>query len=122
MSDSTTLETVNQVLAYGGLGFGAAGVLAPRTLRRLYGMDAESAELTYFGRMWGSRTAAIGAFAMAAQNDEERRQVATIAAAANGADALFAMTNRGLPGRTRVMAGLTSAGFALAALYALGES
>ncbi len=121
MSEKSTGEAVNQVLAVGALGFGVLAVLAPGGLRRMYGMDAESSELTYFGRMWGSRTAAIGGLALAARDEEDRRRLAVMAVAMNGADALFAAATPGLPARTRVMATLTSAGFAAAAGYALTE-
>ncbi len=119
LAEQSTSELVNQVLALGALSFGGFAILAPGALRRLYGMDVDSPELTYFGRMWGTRTAAIGALAYAATTDDERSQLASVAAAMNSADAFFAATTRGLPGRTRVMAGLTSAAFAAGAVLAL---
>ncbi len=115
-----SIEQVNRAMAYGALGFGVAAIVAPRGLRRLYGMDADSSELTYFGRMWGTRTAVIGALAMAAADadDDMQRRLATLSAGMNGLDALTAATTRGLPARARVMGAVTSGAFAVAAAYA----
>ena len=116
---SVSADQIHQFLAYGALGFGAVGVLAPGALRHTYGMDTDSAELTYFGRMWGSRTAVIGVLAMAADSAESRQLVATLAMGSNAADAVVAATTKGLPRRTRVLGALTSGAFAGAAAYAL---
>jgi hypothetical protein len=112
-----TPDKAHQILAYGALGFGVTAILAPSVLRRSYGMTTESGELQYFGRMWGTRTAVLGAVAMAAQTDEDRRRLATLSAGMNGMDALVAATTRTLPARTRVMGALTSGAFAVVAAY-----
>lgn len=116
---SVSADQIHQFLAYGALGFGVAGILAPGALRHTYGMDTDSAELAYFGRMWGSRTAVIGVLALAADSAESRRLVATLAMGSNAADAVVAATTKGLPRRTRVLGALTSGAFAGAAAYAL---
>ena len=116
MSD-TTVDTVNKVLAYGALGFGAAAVLAPTTLRKSYGMSAEGPELTYLGRMWGTRNLVLGALSLGASSDEERKRYAMVTIGMNTMDSLTAASTAGLPGATRVMGALTSAGFAAAGVY-----
>src|SRR5688572_28893110 len=117
-----TVDTVNKVLAYGALGFGVAGILAPTALRRSYGMTAEGPELTYLGRMWGTRNAVLGVLAMAASTSEDRKRIATVSTAMNALDALTAATTDGLPATTRMMGTLTSGVFAAAAAYAMMNS
>ena len=114
-----TADQTVTLLAVASLGFGAAGVLAPTALRRSYGMTTPAApgELNYVGRLWGSRTAVIGALALAARGTEQQRVVLTLAAAMNGLDAVTAVTTSSLPARTRVMGALTSGFFAGASAY-----
>lgn len=116
---SVSADQINQLLAYGALGFGVAGVVTPGALHSTYGISTDSGALTYFGRMWGTRTAVIGALALAADSAEDQRRVATLAMGMNAVDALVAATTRSLPRRTRVMGALTSGGFAAVAAYAL---
>lgn len=119
MSSAPTTDSVLRVTGLASVGFGVTALLAPRTLAGLYGMPADTGEFTYLSRGWGSRTAAYGALALAASSDEERERMLLSSVALNGLDTLSALTTRRLPARTRVMAGLTSAGFAAAAVYAL---
>jgi hypothetical protein len=83
----------------------------------MYGDKSSGASLDYFGRMWGSRTAVLGALTLLASSDEERRRIAMLGAGMNAVDSLAAFRAQGVPAATRVMAGLTSAGFAGAAAY-----
>ena len=117
-----TVDTVNKVLGYGALGFGIAGILAPTALRRTYGMTAEGPELTYLGRMWGTRSAVLGTLSLAAATAEDRKRIATVSAAMNVLDAMTAATTDGLPGTTRVMGALTSGAFAAAGVYSVMNS
>ena len=117
-----TVDTVNKVLGFGALGFGLAGMLAPAALRRSYGMTADSPELTYLGRMWGTRTAMVGALSLAAGTDEERKRITALAVAMNAFDSLTAASTAGLPPTTRAMGAMTSAGFAAAGAYSLMSS
>ena len=117
-----TMDAVDKLLGYGALGFGIAGILAPTTLRRAYGMTAEGPELTYLGRMWGTRTAMVGMLSLAASTDEDRKRITTMAVAMNTLDALTAATTDGLPSTTRSLGTLTSAFFAAAGAYSLSSS
>jgi hypothetical protein len=121
MSDAM-VDTVNKVLAYGALGFGVAGVLAPTALRKSYGMSVEGPELTYLGRMWGTRNVVLGALSLGASTEEERKRYAMVTIGMNVLDSLTAATTDGLPGSTRVMGALTSAGFAAAGVYVVSNS
>ena len=82
-------------------------------------MTAGGPELTYLGRMWGTRSAVLGALVLAAPTAQDRKRIATMAAAMNTLDALTAATTVGLPTSTRTMGALTSGGFAAAAAYAM---
>ena len=117
-----TVDTVNKALGYGALGFGIAGILAPTALRRTYGMTAEGPELTYIGRMWGTRNAVLGALSLAAATAEDRKRIAMVSTAMNALDAMTAATTDGLPTSTRVMGTLTSGAFAAAAAYSVMSS
>lgn len=118
----TSVDTVNKVLGYGALGFGVAGILAPTALRRAYGMTADGPELTYLGRMWGTRSAVLGVLSLSAGSDEERRRIAMVAIGMNVLDSMTAATTEGLSGGTRLMGALTSAGFAVAGAYSVMNS
>jgi uncharacterized membrane protein (UPF0136 family) len=112
------IDSVRTAIGAGSLGFGVLATLSPKVLRRAYGDSTSSGgALDYFGRTWGTRTAVLGALTLMASSDAERTRIAGLAAAMNAADSLAAFSARDMPGRTRVMAGLTSAGFAAAAGY-----
>lgn len=121
LAGDISAEQVTTFLGAASLGFGAAGMLAPTMLRRVYGVpgseDGRNAGLVYLGRMWGSRTAVIGALALAASTKEDRKRVLTLAAGMNAFDAVVAATARSLPPRPRVMGALTSGFFAAASAY-----
>lgn len=112
------VDSVFKAVGAGSLGFGVLAMLTPSALRRAYGDSTSSgAALDYFGRTWGTRTAVLGALTLMATSDEERTRLAGLAAAMSAVDSLAAFSARDMPGTTRVMAGLTSAGFAAASGY-----
>lgn len=112
MPASAALSEPNRVVGITGVAFGAAALIAPRTLLRLYGMDASTADTAFLARMWGTRTAAMGAFLLLGDSDSSRRLASTVATAVNGVDAAVALAGPGLSSRTRVMVALTSGGLA----------
>lgn len=114
-TDSTT-DTLAKVIGGSSIGFGVMATLAPGVLRKIYGSSAQGAELDYFGRMWGTRTTVLGALTLTSSG-AERQRLAGMAAAMNAVDSLAAFSASGAPGKTRVMAGLTSGTFAVAAGY-----
>jgi hypothetical protein len=118
----TSADSINKALGLGALGFGIAGIVAPTALRRSYGMSADGPELTYIGRMWGTRMAVLGALSISAATAEDRKRMAMLAIGMNVVDALTAARTDGLPTVTRAMGTLTSAGFAAAGVYAVMNS
>ena len=113
MSDQATVDNLRTFVGVGSLGFGALAILSPGTLNKMYGMDDDSAALAYLGRMWGTRTALLGALTLTA-GPEEQRRLALGGTALNTLDTLSVLATPGLSGRTRAMAGLTTAAFAAA--------
>lgn len=92
--------------------------MTPRVFTGLYGLPDE-ANLKTMTRLWGTRTAVLGALALAADRAEDQRRLMTMAAAMNAADSVFVAANGGLSARTRVLGSLSSATFAAALTYAL---
>lgn len=118
-SSDTPLDQMTKLLGVASAGFGVVGMLAPGALRRSYGMSASDpgGELAYLGRMWGTRTLVLGAFALGAQSPEEQRRVLMLAAGLNAFDALTAASTGALPTKTRVMGAVTSGFFAASSAY-----
>lgn len=114
----TTVDTLAKAIGAGSLAFGVLATVSPTVLRRSYGdRRSTGGALNYFGRTWGTRTAAFGALTLAAGSDGERERIAMAAAAMNSLDALAAWGATGMPVATRVMAGFTSAAFAAGSAY-----
>jgi hypothetical protein len=118
-----TTEQITRFLGAASVGFGVAGMLAPTTLRRVYGVTESDpgGGLVYLGRMWGSRTFVIGALALAAKAPEDQRRVLALAAGMNAFDALVAAGARALPTRSRVMGSMTSGFFAAVSAYGANQ-
>jgi hypothetical protein len=112
------VDSVFRAVGAGSLAFGVVGTVAPGTLRRTYGDKASSGgSLEYFNRTWGTRTAVLGALALMATSDPERKRMAQLAAGMNALDTLVALGSD-IPRTTRWMAALSSAAFSVAAGYA----
>ena len=116
MSDQANVDNLRTFVGVGSLGFGALAILSPGTLNKMYGMDDDSGALAYLGRMWGTRTALLGALTLTA-GPEEQRRLALGGTALNTLDTLSALATPGLSGRTRATAALTTAAFAAATAY-----
>jgi hypothetical protein len=119
MSDSMT-ETIGRAAGWGSLGFGLMATVAPGALRKSYGDKTSSGDaLDYFGRGWGTRTAVLGGLMLTAKTADERKRIASMTAAMNAADAVSAFLGDGkdMSAGTKMLAGLTSAGFAAASVY-----
>jgi hypothetical protein len=115
---SATIDKTSNMIGWGSLTFGVLGTIAPGALRGAYGdRVSRGGSLDYFSRTWGTRTAVLGALTLMATSDEERKRIATLAAAMNAVDSLVGFRESGMPSATRTMAGLTSAGFSAAAAY-----
>lgn len=106
-----TKSTVGNAMAAGAVGFGAAGILAPRALARAYGLPS-TPPVRFMARLWGTRNAALGALYLTSRSEGARRNMVVAEVAVNAADAVLAATASGVSARTRVMAAATSAAFA----------
>jgi len=111
-------DDIRKSVGVGSLAFGAVAALAPRVFLGMYGVPNE-VDVRTMTRLWGTRTAALGALALTLDRAVDQRKLMTLAAAMNSADAAMVATAGGLPTRTRVLGSLTSAGFAAAIGYAL---
>ena len=118
MTDST-IDTIGRATGLGSLGFGIVAMVSPGVLRRTYGDTSSSGgALDYFGRTWGTRTAVLGALVLTAKSDEERKRIASMTAVMNALDAISAFRGgQDMPASTKVMAAVTSAGFAASSAY-----
>src|SRR5437764_6727365 len=99
-------------LAYGGLGFGAMAVAAPKAFSRMYGLKGDG-NLHAIIRLWGTRTALISAIALSVTDAGTRRRLAVAIAGMDIADAaLTLIAGPDVPARTRMLGAGTSAAFA----------
>ncbi len=74
-------------LAYGRVAIGALSLLSPSLTARLFLLDPKAnPQLSYMGRMFGSREIALGAITLASSGDTRRRLV-QLGVAVDGADA-----------------------------------
>ena len=75
-------------LAYGRVAIGALSLLNPTLTARLFLLDPKTnPQLSYMGRMFGSREIALGAI-MLASSGETRRRLVQLGVAVDGADAV----------------------------------
>jgi len=110
-------DDIRRSVGYASLGFGAVAVLTPRLFLGVYGVpDEENVRL--MTRMWGTRTAALGALAVALGDPDDRRVLMTAAAAMDAADTLLIATSSATV-RARAMGAATTAAFAAALAYGL---
>ncbi len=108
-------DTVGTAVAAGAVGFGAAGLLAPKLVVRTYGLP-DTGPFRFLTRLWGTRTAALGALMLLDGTPRGRRNLVLVAAAMNAVDAGVALSaGPDVSTRTKVMAAATSGTFALAA-------
>lgn len=120
MAASSTLETIQRADLAGALGFGAAAVLAPRLVQRVYGVRDPSPQAVLMTRLWGGVLGGMGAHVLTSPGGMDRRTLQTLAAM-NAVNAASSALTPGLLARTRVMATLTSAAFAAASAYGAAQ-
>jgi hypothetical protein len=116
-------QNLTRALVGTGFGFGAAAVVAPRALGRAYGI-AGSGETDGLMRLYGTRTAALGALAATAGSDETLRTVVKTVAAVSAVDTLCAaiMGVRGsTSSRTAAQTAITTAAVTGMCLLALRD-
>lgn len=113
-------DDIQKAVGVGSLAFGAVAALTPRLFLGMYGVSDDAGVRT-MTRLWGTRTAVLGALTFTLEGTENKKQLMTLTAAMNAADAAMVAAAGGLPARTRVLGSLTSAGFAGALAYLLNQ-
>jgi hypothetical protein len=113
-------EDIEKAVGLGSVGFGAVATLAPGMFLGMYGLPAEP-NLRAMTRLWGTRTAVLGALVFTLEGTENKRSLMTMAAGMNAVDALVVASAGGVSVRTRVLGSLTSAGFAGVLAYMLSQ-
>ena len=80
-------------LAYGRIAIGAMSLLSPSLTARLFLLDPRNnPQLSYMGRMFGSREIALGAITLASSG-EARRRLVQLGIAVDGADAFTGLAS-----------------------------
>jgi hypothetical protein len=122
MPEMMDVESIRTSTAYGGIGFGAVAALAPQVFTAVYGLGSDP-RVRVMTRLWGTRTAVIGAAVLTAESDSEKRRLMVLATAMSAADTAFALTaGPQLSLRSRVLGTLTAGFFAAIGAYALANS
>jgi len=104
----------------GSVAFGAVATLTPRLFLGIYGL-ANEPNVRTMTRIWGTRTAVLGALVFTLDGVENKRSLTTLTAAMSAMDAVIVAAAGGIPARARVLGSLTSAGFAGALAYAMNQ-
>jgi len=105
------------------LGFGAAALFAPRALGNAYGLNG-TGETDALMRLYGSRTAGLGALAFLIKEPETRNRIIQVAAAISAVDTVAAILS-GVTGatsaRSSAMTALSTGGVTALCVAALRE-
>lgn len=105
-------DALTNALGVAGLAFGAAAVLAPRALSRIYG-TASTAESESALRLYGTRNVAFALMTLRAPNEVVRNSLLRTVAGISVADTVLAVLT-GVTGRANrraaLMTALTTAG------------
>jgi len=122
MSGKSQVDQLTDAINFGAIGFGAVAVLAPRLFQGIYGLKGDG-NLSAMSRLWGTRTAAIGAIGLLTRGASNRRQLLTVGTAMSVVDALV-IANAGpdVAMRSRIMGTATAASFAAAGAYVVSQS
>ncbi len=118
--DAPSTQQIEQGLAAGALAFGAVAALAPRVFTAIYGLGGDP-RTKIITRLWGTRTAGLGAIWFLAGSGEQKRTLLTVSTAMNLADAVLGATASDMPTRSRVLGSASSAAFAAAGAYVLTQ-
>jgi hypothetical protein len=122
MSGRSQVDQVTDGINYAALGFGTVAVMAPRLFAALYGIKGDGNVLA-MTRLWGIRTAVIGAFGMVTRGTSSYRTMLTIGTAMSVGDALI-IANAGpdVAARARIMGTATALAFAGAGAFAVSQT
>jgi hypothetical protein len=122
MSGKSQVEQLTDGINYGAIAFGTVAVMAPRLFAAIYGIKGDGNVMT-MTRLWGIRTAAVGAFGLVTRGTSSFRTLLTIGTAMSVGDALI-IANAGpdVAVRSRVMGTATALAFAGAGAYAVSQN
>jgi len=112
-------------LAYGRIAIGAMSLLSPSLTARLFLLDPRNnPQLSYMGRMFGSREIALGVITLASSG-ETRRRLVQLGVAVDGADAytgIVTAASGAVPKKTGVLLALVAAAAVATGVVELHES
>ncbi|MET0839231.1 MAG: DUF4267 domain-containing protein [Marmoricola sp.] len=112
-------------LAYGRIAIGAMSLLSPSLTARLFLLDPRNnPQLSYMGRMFGSREIALGVITLASSG-ETRRRLVQLGVAVDGADAytgIVTAASGAVPKKTGVLLALVAAAAVATGVLELQES
>ena len=112
-------EDIRKSVGYASIAFGAAAAVTPKLFLGVYGIPDEE-NVRVMTRLWGTRTAALGALALALSGAADRRTLMTTAAVMNAVDTVL-ISSAHVPARARTMGAATTAVFAAALAYGLSQ-
>lgn len=113
-------DDIQKAVGVASVAFGAVAALTPRLFLGMYGVPDE-ANVRTMTRLWGTRTAVLGALVFTLEGTENQRKMMSLTASMNIADAVLVAAAEGVPARARVLGSLTSAGFAGVLAYVLNQ-
>lgn len=111
---------IQKTVGVASIAFGAIAALTPRLFLGMYGVP-DDANVRTMTRIWGTRTAVLGALVFTLEGAENKQKLTSMSAAMSAADAVMVAASGGIPVRARVLGSLTSAGFAGALAYAVNQ-
>lgn len=121
MSQPVQSDQVRQGLAMGAIGFGALAVAAPRVFTALYGLTGNP-NVRAMTRLWGTRTAVLGAVMFTAKSPEEQRKLSIMGTAMTALDTMISATaGPEVSARGKILGTATSAAFTAAGAYVLTQ-
>jgi hypothetical protein len=121
MSQPVQSEQVRQGLALGAIGFGALAIAAPRVFTAVYGLTANP-NVRAMTRLWGTRTAVLGAVMLTTDNPEAQRKLSLMGTAMTALDTVISATaGPDVSARGKILGTATSAAFTAAGAYVLTQ-
>ena len=113
-------------LAYGRISVGALCLLSPKLAARVFLLDPKTnPQLSYMGRMFGSREIALGVITLAAPDGEARRRLIQLGVAVDATDAVTGIVTAAsgaVPKKTGFLLTVAGAASTATGVMALQES
>ncbi|HWE57310.1 MAG TPA: hypothetical protein VG435_17520 [Acidimicrobiales bacterium] len=114
MAQAGTDSSVARSLSIAAVAVGAIAGVAPKLFAGVYGLPT-TGPFRFLTRLWGTRTATLGAMVLLEIDPARVRRLAAVDAVMNAVDVAAAVSaGPDVTTRTKVMAAVTSGSFALA--------